>query len=107
MSKNPLFHFTGIGGPCASRPLVIVSPPLPLPNLFFQPKPGPRDCPFGFGTAVFRCAGSGAVGFAEGVAAGNQCDDLFVVHSHAAERFPNVSGQRADPVLPFGPSGST
>ena len=32
------------------------------------------------------------MGFAEGVAAGNQRHGLLVIHGHAAERFPNVPG---------------
>ena len=37
---------------------------------------------------------AGAVGFAEGVTAGNQRDRFFVVHRHAAERFANIPGRR-------------
>ena len=37
---------------------------------------------------------AGAVGFAEGVTAGNQRDRFFVVHRHPAERFTNVPGRR-------------
>ena len=33
---------------------------------------------------------AGAVGLAEGVAAGDQCDGLFVVHRHAEERLADV-----------------
>src|SRR5262249_16971192 len=36
---------------------------------------------------------TGAVGFAERVAAGNQRDGLLVVHRHAEERFPDVLGR--------------
>ena len=36
---------------------------------------------------------AGAVGFAEGVAAGNQRDGLLVVHRHAKERFADVLGR--------------
>src|SRR6478672_10706524 len=37
---------------------------------------------------------AGAVGLAEGVAAGNQSDRLLVVHRHAEERFADVLGRR-------------
>ena len=37
---------------------------------------------------------AGAVGLAEGVAAGNQGDGFFVVHRHAEERFADVLGRR-------------
>ena len=46
----------------------------------------------GFGTAVFGRVG-GTVGFAEGVAAGNQRHGLLVIHGHAAERLANVPGR--------------
>src|SRR6478735_6132805 len=38
-SRNPLSHLVGSLVHAPSRPLVIVSPPLPLPNEFFQPSP--------------------------------------------------------------------
>src|SRR5438477_11254702 len=44
---------------------------------------------FWFGAHVVSANGS-AVGFAEGMPAGNQCDGLFVVHGHALESFANV-----------------
>jgi hypothetical protein len=37
---------------------------------------------------------AGAVSFAKGVAAGNQCDGLLVVHRHPVECFANVPGRR-------------
>src|SRR5215207_5812874 len=39
LSRNPLSHFVGSLVHAPSRPLVTVSPPLPLPKLFFQPRP--------------------------------------------------------------------
>src|SRR3954467_7794893 len=39
VSKKLLSHFVGVGVHAPSRPLVIVSPPLPVPNSFFQPSP--------------------------------------------------------------------
>src|SRR6187431_1101326 len=38
-SRKLLLHFVGVVVHVTSRPLVIVSPALPLPNLFLQPKP--------------------------------------------------------------------
>src|SRR5688572_16646060 len=38
-SRNPLSHLVGLLVQAPSRPLVIVSPPLPVPYLFFQPRP--------------------------------------------------------------------
>ena len=35
-----------------------------------------------------------AVGFAESMAAGNQCDRLLVVHRHAEERLADILGRR-------------
>ena len=38
-SKKLLLHFVGVVVQVTSRPLVIVSPPSPVPKLFFQPRP--------------------------------------------------------------------
>src|SRR5512136_3380306 len=38
-SKKLLLHFVGVVLQVTSRPLVIVSPPLPLPKVLFQPRP--------------------------------------------------------------------
>src|ERR1700744_5308537 len=38
-SKKLLLHFVGVVVQVTSRPLPIASPPLPVPNLFFQPRP--------------------------------------------------------------------
>src|SRR5208337_5291251 len=43
----------------------------------------------GFGTEPFLVLG-GAVGLAEGVAASDQRDGLFVIHSHALECLPDI-----------------
>src|SRR5215813_13164073 len=49
-SRKPLSHFVGLLVQAPSRPLVIVSPPLPLPNLFCQPRPcASRSAPSGSG----------------------------------------------------------
>src|SRR4030042_1693763 len=37
--KKLLLHFVGVVVQTTSRPLVIVSPPLPAPKLLFQPRP--------------------------------------------------------------------
>src|SRR4051812_33713669 len=54
LSRKPLSHFVGSFVQAPSSPLVSVSAPLPLPKLFFQPRPccsrgaasgsGPRYC---------------------------------------------------------------
>ena len=46
---------------------------------------------------------AGAVGLAEGVAAGNQRDGLLVVHRHAEERLADVLGRRNRIRLAVGP----
>src|SRR5688572_20782929 len=38
-SKKLLPHFVGVVVQVTSNPLVMVSPPLPVPKLFFQPRP--------------------------------------------------------------------
>src|SRR5450755_1733588 len=38
-SRKLLLHFVGVVVQVTSRPLVIVSPPTPVPKLFFHPKP--------------------------------------------------------------------
>src|SRR6202012_3943264 len=45
---------------------------------------------FGLGTDVL--GGAGTVGLAEGVAAGDKGDGLFVVHGHAGEGLADVLG---------------
>jgi hypothetical protein len=88
-----------------SRPLVMASPPLPLPKLFFQPRP---CC---FDAARLRARGrrwggvAGAVGLAEGVAAGDERDGLFVVHRHAAEGLADVARGGEGSGLPSGLRG--
>src|SRR5512138_245131 len=37
---------------------------------------------------------AGAVGFAEGVAAGDERNRLFVIHGHASESLPDILGRR-------------
>src|SRR5438067_11842245 len=50
LSRNPLSHFVGSLVHAPSMPLVIVSAPLPLPKLFFQPMPcASRGAPSGSG----------------------------------------------------------
>ena len=57
---------------------------------------------FWFGAHVVSGNGS-AVGLAEGMPAGNQCDGFFVVHGHALERFANVPARRDGIGLSVGP----
>ena len=59
---------------------------------------GPAEALF-LDVAAFRlwtdqCGIAGAVGFAEGVAAGNERDGLFVVHRHAREGLANIPRRR-------------
>jgi hypothetical protein len=89
-----------------SRPLVIASAPLPVPKLALPAEALLLDA------ARFRLRPdqrriAGAVGLAEGVAAGDQRDGLFVVHRHARERFADVAAAATGSGLPFGPSGLT
>ena len=88
-----LLHFVGVVVQVTSRPLVIVSPPLPVPKLFFQPRPC-SSRPAASGSGPTWDVGAGAVGLAEGVAAGDQRDGLLVVHRHAAEGLADVAGRR-------------
>src|ERR1700688_1490493 len=47
-SRKLLSHFTGLVVHMPSNPLVIVLAPLPLPNVFFQPRPcSARSAPSG------------------------------------------------------------
>ena len=89
-SKKLLLHFVGVLVQVTSRPLVIVSPPLPVPKLFLQPRPC-SSRPAASGSAPTCDAGAGAVRLAEGVAAGDQRDGLLVVHRHAAEGLADVA----------------
>jgi hypothetical protein len=83
----------GFGFHAPSMPLVMVSPPLPLPNASSS-SPGP----------ALRCRRlpargrqrriAGAVRLAEGVAAGDQRHGLFVVHRHAAEGLAHIAARR-------------
>src|SRR5437016_3036746 len=57
-SRNPLSHLVGLLVQAPSRPLVIVSAPLPLPKLFFQPRPcSSMVAPSGSGP-TYRTAGA-------------------------------------------------
>src|SRR5438094_10301359 len=56
-SRKPLSHFVGLLVQAPSRPLVIVSPALPLPCVFFQPRPwSSRPAPSGSGPTCFAGA---------------------------------------------------
>ena len=54
-SKKLLLHLVGVLVQVTSRPLVIASPPMPVPKLFFQPKPWCVEAGgFGIGADVGR-----------------------------------------------------
>jgi hypothetical protein len=89
-----------------SRPLVMVSSALPLPNLFFQPRPcSSSGAPSGSGPTLPQDRGT--VGFAEGVTTGDERDGFLVVHGHAGEGLADVLGGGERIGLPLGPSGFT
>ena len=75
-----------------SRPLVIVSAPLPVPKVFFQPSPWLLKARPASGSTATLDAGAAPCVLAEGVAARNQGDGLFVVHRHATEGVADVVG---------------
>ena len=91
----------GSGVQMPSNPLVIASPPFPVPKAFFSPVPAPR-CrrPRARGR---RGLHRRPMGLAERVAARDQRDGLFVVHRHAFEGFANVDRRREWIRLPVGP----
>ena len=72
---------------------MIVLSPLPVPKLFFQPKPW---CSTGqaSGSGPMYSGSTGAVALAERVAADDQRHRLLVVHRHAGERLADVAGGR-------------
>ena len=73
-----------------SSPLVIVSAPLPVPAVIFQPRPcASTGHPSGSGPT--ESGSTGAVALAEGVAADDERDRLLVVHRHAGERLADVA----------------
>ena len=88
-SKKLLSHFTGSLVQAPSRPLVIVSPALPLP---WGVPPAEAlllyagSLRFGTNSAVR----GGAMRLSERVSAGNERNRLLVVHRHALERLADV-----------------
>ncbi len=71
----------------------MVSAPLPVPNVFFQPRPcSSMAAAFRLGPDVLAGIGR-AVGLAERVSAGDERHRLLVVHRHAGERLPDVPGR--------------
>jgi hypothetical protein len=64
--------------------------PMPVPCLLASRGPAPR-CRRPSGSAPTFDAIAGAVGLAEGVAAGDQRDGLLVVHRHAGEGLADVA----------------
>ena len=106
-SKKPLLHWVGVAVHVTSRPLVIVSAPLPLPKPCFQPKPiSSMSAPSG--SAPTYCSGSAAPCVLPNV--WPPAISATVSSSFIAMR-PNVSRMsRAAAIgsgLPFGPSGLT
>src|SRR5256885_14651851 len=47
-----------------------------------------------FGLRSHMGLSAGAMGFAEGVAAGDERNRLFVIHRHASERLADITGRR-------------
>ena len=83
----------GVGVHAPSRPDEMVSSPTPVPKEFFHPRPiCSMGAPSGFAAQVLGI-GRGAMGLAEGVSAGDQCDGFFVVHRHAGEGLTDVAGR--------------
>jgi hypothetical protein len=106
-SKYPFDHRVGVEVQAPSRPLVIVSPALPLPNLFFHPRPcSSRPAASGSGPTFLS-------GGAAPWALPNVCPPAIratVSSSFIAIRL-NVSrmsrAAASGSGLPFGPSGLT
>ncbi|CAB4534551.1 unannotated protein [freshwater metagenome] len=102
-----LSHCVGVGVHAPSRPLEIVSAPLPLPKVFFQPSP---ICSIGApsGSAPTYFSGDAAP-----CALPNVCPPAMsatVSSSFIAMRAKVSRISRADPKMsgtPFGPSGFT
>ncbi len=89
--KKLLLHLVGVLVQMTSRPLVIVSSPLPVPNLLFQPRPcSSMGAVSGSGPTID--AALSAVGFAEGVAAHDKGHRLLVVHRHSSENLADILG---------------
>ena len=91
--KNRLLHLVGVCVQVTSGPPVMASAPMPVPMLAL-----PAEALI-LQRAAFRVRSdqrriAGAVGLAEGVAAGDQGDGFLVVHRHAEERFADVPGRR-------------
>ncbi len=99
-------HLVGFGFQAPSRPLLIVSPPLPLRKLLFQPRPC-SSMAAASGSGPTWVAGPAPWHLAEGVPAGDERDRLFVVHGHAGEGLADVAAGGDRDRLPFGPSGLT
>ena len=92
-SKKLLLHFVGVVVQVTSRPLVIVSAPLPVPKLFFQPRPC-SSRPAASGSAPTLDAGAAPWVLPKVVAADDERDGFFVVHRHAAEGVADILGRR-------------
>jgi hypothetical protein len=84
-------HVVGFGFQAPSMPLLMVSPPLPLPKLL--PAEALLFDGRGLGLRPHMGGRSGAVALPEGVAAGNQGHGFFVVHAHAGEGLAHIAAR--------------
>ena len=83
----------------------MVSSPLPVPNLFFQPRP---CCSMGAASGsgpTYLLRIGGAVGLAERVSAGNERNRLLVIHRHAGEGLADVARRSEGIGIAVGPFG--
>ena len=81
-----------------------MSPALPLPWPLFQPKPC-SSMPGALRLGADVGIGGGAVGLAEGVAAGDEGHRLLVVHGHALEGLADEPGRQLRVRVAVGPLG--
>ena len=92
-----LLHFVGVVGPddfqaAADRVVAFAGAEAALPAEALFLDAG------GFGLRPHMGRRAGAVGFAEGVTAGDERDRLFVVHRHAREGLADILGRgKRDP----------
>jgi hypothetical protein len=87
-------------------PLVVVCAPLPAAEAVLPAQALLFDVG-AFGLGAHQLGVAGAVGLAEGVAAGHQGHGLLVVHGHAGKGLAHVAAEATGSGLPLGPSGFT
>ena len=105
-SMKLLSHFTGSVVQAPSRPLVIVSPPLPLPWVFFQPRPcSSMPAPSGSGPTVSSGAAPCALPKVCPPAMRATVSSSFIAMRLNVWRMNFAA--RPGSGLPFGPSGFT